>query len=219
MTMLTESEVEQAALDWLESLSWSVAHGPDIAPGVPDAERTDYGEVLLARRLRDALARLNPDLPRDGDLLPTIKKSEKKTRTLIERITGQSSDPSLFGISLGALIENAEDALQGKERQEQDAQRAELEEVRDRLCRLRDICQTQEDADTRQSTLEAAQERLDALLDGTSLDGLRERVDTKRQATDTLVLKRQLAVNSNRSAALVLRPTVPRVPLSSRSNP
>ena len=55
MTMLTESEVEQAALDWLESLSWSVAHGPDIAPGAPDAERTDYGEVLLERRLRDAL--------------------------------------------------------------------------------------------------------------------------------------------------------------------
>ena len=30
---------------------------------MPGAERSDYGEVLLARRLRDALARLNPDLP------------------------------------------------------------------------------------------------------------------------------------------------------------
>ena len=60
---ITESTVEQAALAWLENLSWSVAHGPDIAPGMPGAERTDYGEVLLARRLRDALARLNPDLP------------------------------------------------------------------------------------------------------------------------------------------------------------
>ena len=60
---ITESTVEQAALAWLESLVWSVAHGPDIAPDTPGAERTDYGEVLLARRLRDALARLNPDLP------------------------------------------------------------------------------------------------------------------------------------------------------------
>ena len=63
MTTLTESSVEQAALEWLESLGWSIAHGPDIAPGVPGAERTDYGEVVLTRRLRDALARLNPDLP------------------------------------------------------------------------------------------------------------------------------------------------------------
>ena len=59
----TESTVEHAALTWLESIGWSVAHGPDIAPGVPGAERTDYGEVLLARCLREALARLNPDLP------------------------------------------------------------------------------------------------------------------------------------------------------------
>ena len=63
MTALTESVVEQAALDWLESFRWSVAHGPDIAPDTTGAGRADYGEVLLARRLRDALARLNPNLP------------------------------------------------------------------------------------------------------------------------------------------------------------
>ena len=63
MAGFTESTVEQAALEWLESLGWSIAHGPDIAPGVPGAERTDYGEVVLTRRLRDALARLNLDLP------------------------------------------------------------------------------------------------------------------------------------------------------------
>ena len=60
---LTESEVEAAALKWLESTGWSLGHGPDIAPDAPGAERADYGEVVLGRRLRDALARLNPDLP------------------------------------------------------------------------------------------------------------------------------------------------------------
>ena len=59
----TESTVEHAALTWLESLDWRVAHGPDIAPDTTGAERTDYGEVVLALRLREALARLNPDLP------------------------------------------------------------------------------------------------------------------------------------------------------------
>ena len=40
-----------------------VAHGPDIAPGTPHAERGDYGQIVLERRLRDALAELNPRLP------------------------------------------------------------------------------------------------------------------------------------------------------------
>ena len=60
MTTFTESTVEDAALAWLESLGWNVAHGPDIAPDTPGAERGDYGAVVLERRLRDALALLNP---------------------------------------------------------------------------------------------------------------------------------------------------------------
>jgi type I restriction enzyme R subunit len=60
---VTESVVEQAALAWLESVGWSVVRGVEIAPGEPGAERDDYGQVVLARRLRDALARLNPGLP------------------------------------------------------------------------------------------------------------------------------------------------------------
>ena len=62
-TSLSENTVEQAALAWLEGLGWSVAYGPDIAPGAPGAKRADYGAVVLDRRLRDALARLNPHLP------------------------------------------------------------------------------------------------------------------------------------------------------------
>ena len=42
MTTFTEADVEQAALDWLSGLGWQVAHGPDIAPDAPNAERADY---------------------------------------------------------------------------------------------------------------------------------------------------------------------------------
>ncbi|GIV89165.1 MAG: DEAD/DEAH box helicase [Chloroflexus sp.] len=66
MTRLTESDVEKAALGWLESLGWQIAHGPAIAPDMPAAERASYGEVVLEQRLRDALARLNPDLPAEA---------------------------------------------------------------------------------------------------------------------------------------------------------
>ena len=63
MTSFSESEVEEVALKWLEGLGWSVKHGPDIAPGTPDAERDSYDQVVLKRRLNDAVDRLNPDLP------------------------------------------------------------------------------------------------------------------------------------------------------------
>jgi type I restriction enzyme R subunit len=66
MPGFTESDVEEAALAWLEGAGWTRAHGPDIAPDMPAAERRDYGEVVLAARLRDALERLNPDLPAEA---------------------------------------------------------------------------------------------------------------------------------------------------------
>ena len=63
MAGFTESVVEDAALNWLAGVGWSVAHGPDIAPDTPGAERADYEQVVLEQRLRDALALLNHDLP------------------------------------------------------------------------------------------------------------------------------------------------------------
>ncbi|MCX8051234.1 MAG: type I restriction endonuclease subunit R [Chlorobi bacterium] len=73
MARLTESDVESAALAWLESLGWQVAHGPDISPvsetltlSLSQRERESYSEVVLSRRLHDALARLNPDLPAEA---------------------------------------------------------------------------------------------------------------------------------------------------------
>lgn len=55
MRGLTESVVEEAALTWRESAGWQLRKVAEIAPGEPAAERDDYGQVVLARRLRDAL--------------------------------------------------------------------------------------------------------------------------------------------------------------------
>ena len=62
----TESVVEQAALAWLESLNYTVVAGPQIAPGEPQSERDDYRQVVLLRRFRQALQRLNPQVPSDA---------------------------------------------------------------------------------------------------------------------------------------------------------
>jgi len=63
---ITESVIEQAALAWLESLGWTVKHGPDIAPEELAAERKDFSQVVLEQRLQDALTRFNPQLPAEA---------------------------------------------------------------------------------------------------------------------------------------------------------
>jgi len=62
----TESVVEEAALEWFAGLGYAVCPGPQIAPGEATAERDDFGHVVLHRRLRDALGRLNPGLPTEA---------------------------------------------------------------------------------------------------------------------------------------------------------
>src|SRR3990170_2188203 len=63
---ITESTIEEAALAWLESLGYAVKYGPEIAQGEIAAERTDYGQVVLEERLRQALVQLNPQLPAEA---------------------------------------------------------------------------------------------------------------------------------------------------------
>jgi len=58
-----ESIVEDAALSWFKELDYAVAHGPHIAPDELHAERKSFSEAVLAKRLRDALAELNPKIP------------------------------------------------------------------------------------------------------------------------------------------------------------
>jgi type I restriction enzyme, R subunit len=63
MNRFTESTVEEAALELLSGLGYTILHGPDIAPGELFAERADYSDVLLLGRLKQALAKINPKIP------------------------------------------------------------------------------------------------------------------------------------------------------------
>jgi len=83
----TESVVEDAALAWLEGLGYAVLHGPDIAVGMLAAERSDpnYRDVVLEGRLRQALARLNPDLPAEALEDAYRKLTRTDAPSLLER--------------------------------------------------------------------------------------------------------------------------------------
>jgi type I restriction enzyme R subunit len=58
-----ESDVEREMLGWFEDLGYEVVAGPELAPDGERPERKNYKQVLLDGRLRDALHRLNPELP------------------------------------------------------------------------------------------------------------------------------------------------------------
>ena len=63
---INESIVEEAALTWFGELSYTIGHGPDMAPGELTAERDSFGDVVVVGRLRDAITRLNPTIPEDA---------------------------------------------------------------------------------------------------------------------------------------------------------
>ena len=78
MSKLIESDIEDATLDWLSGLGWSVAHGPDMAPEGRNPERASYGDVLLLERFKDAVSRINPQLPADAldDIVRKVTDTE-----------------------------------------------------------------------------------------------------------------------------------------------
>src|SRR5947199_7551288 len=63
---IVESTVEEASLSWFSELGYTVVHGPEIAPGELFTERSDYGDVVLVKRLREALPRINPKIPQEA---------------------------------------------------------------------------------------------------------------------------------------------------------
>ena len=65
---MTESEVEQAALDILGELNYKTLYGPDIAPAPEGTrpERESYSDVVLVDRLAKAIEKINSTIPKEA---------------------------------------------------------------------------------------------------------------------------------------------------------
>lgn len=74
---ITENEIEEIALSYLESLGYSYLLGTDISPDGEHPER-QYNEVVLATRLRDAIDKLNPTITQDAkeDALKKVLRTD-----------------------------------------------------------------------------------------------------------------------------------------------
>jgi len=84
MNKTSETQLEQTALDWLESLGWQTAFGPDLSPDGPACERRDYDQVVLIDRLQTALENINPNIPADAIEEAVRKIARADSPSLIE---------------------------------------------------------------------------------------------------------------------------------------
>jgi len=60
---INEDMVEQEALEILQELGYEILYGPDISPDGSTPMRDLYSDVVIVEKLRDAINRLNPDIP------------------------------------------------------------------------------------------------------------------------------------------------------------
>ena len=97
MAPLSESVVEEAALDWFRELGYTVMGGSDMQPG-PGALRETHADVVFPTTVQGALARLNPGLPAEAldDALRKLTRPQGSTlegrnrafhRMLVEGVT------------------------------------------------------------------------------------------------------------------------------------
>lgn len=78
---MNEDKIEQNALEILKELGYEVLFGPDIGPE-GSGERESYHEAVLVRRLREAVARLNPHIP-ESALDEAVGKVRRSTGTTL----------------------------------------------------------------------------------------------------------------------------------------
>jgi type I restriction enzyme R subunit len=94
---ITEGVVEEACLGYFRALGYHTLAGPTIGPDSASPERSSWDDVLLPGRLRDAIARINPDLPatavdlaiarlRRAESQSAMAENERVHRLLVEGV-------------------------------------------------------------------------------------------------------------------------------------
>lgn len=61
-----EDTLEQASLEILESLGYEYIHGKELSPNAEFPQRESYKEVILKEKVKDALFKINRDLPHEA---------------------------------------------------------------------------------------------------------------------------------------------------------
>ena len=63
---ITEDIIEQSAIEILQSQGWEYANGKEISPEGLYCERESFSQIILTNRLRKAISKINPHIPKDA---------------------------------------------------------------------------------------------------------------------------------------------------------
>jgi type I restriction enzyme R subunit len=65
MKPITEDIIERSAIEILQFLGWDYANGKEISPEGLFCERNTFQQIVLTNRLRKAIVKINPHIPKD----------------------------------------------------------------------------------------------------------------------------------------------------------
>ncbi|MBU1566541.1 MAG: type I restriction endonuclease subunit R [Proteobacteria bacterium] len=63
MNKITESAIEEYAIELLDNLGYDYIYGPNIAPDSDNPKRNSFEDVLLSESLKSAINKINPKIP------------------------------------------------------------------------------------------------------------------------------------------------------------
>ena len=129
--------------------------------------------------------------PWDSGHALSVAETEVRARDLIGEITSKPIDESLLGVSLDALIDNAEDTLTDKRAQDQGALQEELTKIVERRRYLEEFRNIHKEIEMQQSKIQDVQSQLSTTLSGDSLERLQHSVEEELAATGDMELRRQ----------------------------
>lgn len=78
-----ESDLEEAALEWLAEMDYTILAGPDIAHEGDSPERDSYQDVVLTDRLIEALRHINPTVPYEAIELAVQKIEANESPSVV----------------------------------------------------------------------------------------------------------------------------------------
>ena len=164
-----------------------------------DEEQLDERLSELRRQVDGQIAALEEERgralksPSWGEGKPPIAgESENKARLLIGKINGAERDQGV-GLSLWALVEQAEEALKERSAEERGVLQEQLKKAEKRQSQLEGVSNTLCQLNEKKRDLAAAESKMADLLGNNSLHELRGSVDTTRRQVNALALKAQLA--------------------------
>lgn len=99
---------EQPVIDWLKELGYDYEFGPDLAPGGSFMERDSFREVILDKRLKRSIRRINPTIS-DKTINEAVTKIIEISHPSLEIVNKETYKLLTEGIRLKARDESGEE--------------------------------------------------------------------------------------------------------------